>query len=694
MVLTMTLTHAGTPTEPAAAPEESSASNWIGFTVGGAFVSGSDAGMMRRTQTNGDFYGGIDSLQFSQKLNASTTLTLDGHALPGLEDYEFNLNLEKADIGYVKAGFKQFRTWYDATGGYLQGANMIGLGSQFDDQQSIDRGEIYFETGLRMENLPEITFKYRHLYRNGDKDSTCWGDTQANPAWGGITGSNPAFKLMPSLWDIDESTDIFELEVEHTLGNTDLGMGLTYESYQLDNSRYTPRWSTNGAVKAVNGITVTEKSDADLFAGNIHSVTRFSDKAWLSFAASYTSMDTDTDGGTRSYVYGAGMVPGIRDYSYDQMIGGSTVNQFITNLNFMWVPVQDLTVTPSLRYEHESIDTLSHFRAYNSTSWLGLESLAAYTDKDATTGALDIRYSGISNLVLFAKCQWGQENEDIFRVDRYLPGEFLSTDVQVDEKEYVLGANWYALSNLSFSLQGYHNERDQSLDHIEGNQSAVLAANPGGANNFRPIMTEHDAEVDGLNIRLTWRPMNTLSLVTRYDYRHTQYDNAGITWTAPTPPIFHKIIESGDIASHILSQSATWSPIARLYLQGTVSWISSETDTPDSYTNDSDNDYLTGSLTAGYAIDDRTELTASYTYYGASNYVNSVGYTGVNTIGYGLNTQEQAVSVTVTRMLTPNMIWNVRYGFMTSNTDPMPDQSGGFSDFDAHMVSTGLKVRF
>lgn len=708
LVFTITVAQAGTA--PAAAPTEEPAaevaSNWIAFTIGGAFVSGDEAGMMRRTRTNGDFYGGIDDSQFSAELNDTTTLTLDGHALPGLEDYEFNMDLQKTDLGYVKAGFKQFRTWYDASGGYLQGANMdaSGVANQFDDERAIDRGEIYFEAGLRMENLPEITFSYRHLYRNGDKDSTSWGDSLANNAWGGISGSNPAFKMMPALWDIDETTDIFELDVEHTLGNTDLGMGLVYESYNLDNSRYTPRWGSkptgvgSGSTTGVVDVTLTEKTEADMFASNIHSVTRFNDKAWLSFAASYSSMDTDIDGGSRAYgVYWPTPIPASptrRDYAYDQMSGGSSVNQFITNLNFMWVPVQDFTVTPSLRYEHEDIDTVSSFRAYNTNqTWQGFQELGAYTDMDSTTGAIDLRYNGISDIVIYAKGLWGQEDENILRKDLILPGEFLATDVQIDEQEYVLGVNWYALRNLSFAVQGFHRDRDQSLDHDEGNQPKVGNSNPGGANNFRPIMTEHDVAVDDFNLRMTWRPLGNLSLVTRYDYSHTEIENQGINWSLPAAAIIYPTVESGDILSHILSQSVTWSPMERLYVQGTVSWISSETETPEQYTGSSDSDYIAGNLAAGYAIDNRTDITASYSYYGACNYSNSEGFTGVNTMGYGLNTEEHAFSVTLTRAITPNMIWNLRYGFITSNTEEV-DQSGGLDDFDAHMVSTGLQVRF
>lgn len=705
MVLTMNMAQAAAPAATTPAAPAAGPTNWIDFTIGGASIHGDEAAFMRRTQTT-DFYGGISDMFYSHALNDSTTLTLDGHALPGNEDYELNMNLEKTDLGYVKAGFKQFRTWYDASGGALQGARREAVDMQFGgDEQSLDRGEIYFEAGLRQEKMPEITFSYRHLYRNGQKDSTSWGDTQSNLNWGGIAGSNVAFKLMPSLLDIDEKTDIFELEIEHTIGNTDLGGSLVYESVSVDNTRTTPRWSTNKPAAityvGVNEIKLNEQNESDMFASNVHSVTRFSDKAWLSFGASYSQMDTDIDGGSRSYNYGqSGLYPNMtpattpqRDYSYDQMSGGSSVGQFITNLNFMWTPVQDLTVTPSLRYENESVDTISKFRAYNSTSWVGKESLANYSDVNALTEALDIRYKGIDNVVLYAKGQFGQEDEAVNRIDRYLPGEFLYSDSDVNEQEYTMGANWYALSNLSLSLQGLHAERDQTFDHNEGHQAAVAAADPGGANSFRPIMTEHDTTTDDLNVRLTYRPLGNVSLVTRYDYVHTEIENRGINWSKPAAAILYPTIESGDIVSHIVSESVTWNPTAALYVQGTVSWISSETTTPESYTGQSDNDYLAGSLSVGYAIDERTELTATYSYYETNNYSNSHGYTGVATMGYGLNTEESAVGLTLTRAINANMTWNLHYGFITSDTTE-PDQSGGQNDFDAHLISTGLQVRF
>lgn len=708
-------------------PAASELSNSITFTAGGAAVSGDSSAFQQRTRSNGDFYGGIEDLEINHQIDDNTTLSLTGHAIPGLEDYGFDLRLDREGLGYVEAGFKQFRTWYDATGGSLLGANMVASNAYglFDDERSIDRGEIFLEAGLRKEGLPEVTFGYRHLYREGQKDSLCWGDSLSNANWAG-SGANVAFKMLPALWDIDETSDIFEIDAEHTFGNTELGAALNYERSDMSNSRYTPRYGTlpNAAPPTASGlanqlldVNITEKLKSDMFGGHVSSVTRFNDKAWLSFAAAVSNQNSDIDGGTREYgAYWAlpgQVIPGPsgganakRDYAYDQMTGGSNANQFVTNLNFMWVPVKDLTVTPSLRYENESVDTISNFRAFNTNqSWLGLESLASSVDMDSLAEGLDIRYTGLDNIVLYAEGGWEQEDEDVRRIDRYafdgagtadvdLDGEFLNTQVEIKEQKYALGANWYALSNLSFAVEGFHEKREQSLDHNAGNESFasnVWAA--GGANNFRPIMTDHNTETDDINLRMTWRPMSNVSLVTRYDYVHTEYENRGLSWSPPAVATFFDLVESGDIASHVVSQSVTWSPLAVMYVQGTVSWISSETDTPEVYTGDSDSDSIVGSLTAGYAIDARTELTATYSYYQAENYTNSVGFTGFDTMGFGYETEEHMISLNVARALTENMTLNVRYAFITSNTTA-PDQTGGVNDFDAHMISTGLQVRF
>lgn len=700
VALTFASAQAGGPAAPAAAAEPAVASNWISFTIGGAFVNDNDAGMHTRTQTNGDFYGGIDSLQFSKALNSSTTLTLDGHALPGLEDYEGNLTLTKADVGYVKAGYKQFRTWYDGSGGFLAGQTYI---PSADDDMTIDRGELSFEAGLRMEKMPEITFSYKHAFRNGQKDSLAWGDSK----------NSSAYKIAPAMWDIDEKSDTFELDVEHTLGNTDLGMGLMYEHASYSNSRVNQRgFSTAVTTPATTSAdayriaTQTDDWSMNLFAGNLHSVTRFNDQLWLTAGFAYNTVDTDTKGGSRSFEYDYSVYKGTRggDQFYNNMNGGGQVEQIIGNLNLMYAPMPDLTITPSLRYEHEDLNSWSRIHSYNvvTPASIGNPAYSADSSKDSTIGALDIRYTGLTDWVFYARGQWGREDETVTRNNMDpLNADWLHSDIQIDEQEYSLGANWYPMSGLSFAVQGLYAQRDQSLDHTASNVVPGVGADPVSQQTMRPIMADHDTTIDDFNMRVTWRPASNVSLVTRYDYCQTEYSNQGITWSASsgtslTNPALYTIaeIESGEVTSHIISESVTWNPMARLYVQGSASYVWSETETGEKYTGNSDNDYFSGSLTVGYAIDDVTDLTATYTYYGASNYVPSQNYYGANTMGYGLNSQEHSLSLTLTRALTPSMIWNLRYGFITSQTDPQPDQTGGFNDFTAQMISTGLQIRF
>ena len=695
LVITLTSAQAGTSAKtPVPAETPAPLTSWIGFTIGGAFVNGNDAGFMSRAQQNDGFYGGIDSLQYSKAINDSTTLTMDGHALPGLEDYEVNIDVTKTDLGYIKTGYKEFRTWYDGTGGFSEG-KQYSLPA-WGEELSVDRGEFYLEAGLRMENMPEITFSYKHAFRNGQKDSLAWGE--------GIP-SNIAntFKTAPALWDIDEQSDTFELDVAHTLGNTDLGLGLVYEHASYTNSRTNTRGYLITSPPATSSsafreVTLTDEYSMDLFAGNIHSVTRFNDKLWLTAGFAYNSVNTDTDGSTRSIASNTPLYTGTRAEAYAATSGGGEVSQIIGNLNLMWNPMPDLTITPSLRYEHEERDALSTNPFYRpqTPAVLSYASAADDSELNETIGALDIRYTGLSDLVLYAKGQWGQTNEDVTWRDtskaNLTPRSLVDNDIQIDEQEYTLGANWYPLSGLSFSLQGFYAERDQSLDPTGNAGTGVQTL---GTQGMTAIMLEHDTQIEDINLRMTWRPLSNLSLVTRYDYGQTKYSNRGSQWepgavgSSPSGAEILNFIESGKTTCNILSESVTWNPMARLYVQGSASWVWSQTDSDFTSVTNSDNDYFSGSLTAGYAIDDKTDLTGSFTYYGASNYA-----AAASSMGYGLNTQEYGASLTLTRMITANMVWNLRYAFLTSQTDPSPDQSGGYNDFTAQMVSTGLQIRF
>jgi hypothetical protein len=577
-----------------------------------------------------------------------------------MEDYEFNLNLTKADVGYVKAGYKEYRTWYDGSGGYLPGTPAAWIPLDGNDELSLDRGELYFEAGLRMEKLPEITFRYTHGWREGNKDSTLWG---------GYTIGASRYEIVPTLNAIDEQRDTFNLDITHTLGNTDLGLGLIYESVRNDDS-LTIRRDPDRALP-VSSRTYTENSayDADLFNAHIFSQTNLSERMLLSFAYSYTSMDTEIDGSSNRTVTNA---PADTTTQY---LGGGQTSIHSANANFWWNPIDSLVIVPSFSASWENSDMDTH--AVNSND----------TSIDHLAEQIEVRYTGLENLVLYSKAEFTQD-DGTYTLLGVSDGSIRVQASDITQEKYVMGANWYPMQGLSLSTQYYHRDYNQDYDNSYA---------PAASNAFDGQLKSNDFSTDDMNVRLTWRALPNLTLVTRYDYQKTTVENQALQFTPGTPvvtPITQEI-DSAEITSHILSESVTWMPCNRAYVQASASYVIAETDTPaDLYgpesIADSENDYFTGSLTAGYAIDDKTDLTGCFTYYGANNYSAIPRAGGV---GYGMNTDEYTASLTLRRMITPNMVWNLRYAYMSSNTDN-PDQTGGYNDFEAHMISTGLQIRF
>ena len=656
--------HAGTPAAPAAEEEVEEPGNWVEFTVGGVSTNGDEAAFQQRARQDGDFYGGISSMRWEQEANDITWL-LEGHLLFGSEDYDITLGAEKDELGYLKAGFRQFRTWYDGSGGYVPGVANAWI-PLYDDDLSLDRGELWFEAGLRMEDFPEITFAYSHEWRDGNKDSTSWGQ------------STLGYAIVPTLYDLDEERDTFTLDVAHTIGNTDLGLGLVYETVSNDNYRYIHRQpgSTTSSSGIPNDRTIDhhETYEYDLFSTRATSETRLNERMLMSFGYFFTNLNSDT-GGERISTDVNGVNRPTSDHAYSALSGGANLSQHVANANFWWNPVDDLVIVPSFRAEWEDVYAVSNF--YEG----GDQSDSSDTSRDNQAEEIEVRYTGLENMVLYAKGEFSQEDGSVLFRD--VENDLKLKDSDIDQQKYVVGANWYPVSGLSLAMQYYHRYYDEDYDN---------SYDPATGNAFDAQLDSYTSETDDVNLRLTWRALPNLTLVSRYDYQQISFTNRGISGAG----VILSAIESGESERHILSQSVTWMPVERAYVQGSVSFVSAETDTPANEQapyriTDSDNDYVTANVTVGYALDKRTDIQAGYSFYRAENYSIPLDKAGVpGSTPFGSDIEEHVFSVSLNRRISPNMIWNMGYGYYTSNDAA----SGGNNDFDAHMVSTGLQVRF
>jgi hypothetical protein len=677
--------------------------NWIELGIGGVITSGDRAQFEQEHRLPGDqAYGGIQDLHFEQTFDKDGLFSVDGHALWDFNDYDITVQLVKPKLGYIKAGFSEFRSWYDGNGGFFP-HNDVFFSPPFPEMH-IDRGDAWIELGLRVPNWPEITIRYEHEFRFGQKDSTIWGDTT-------LTGLavNPTRKIVPSFRDIDEKRDIFSFEASKTFGNTDVLLGMRYEHNENDDSLNMER--NAGQVGVVPGgqrkVTQTQNDDVDLFSGHAITETRFSDSLWFTAGYSYTTLQNDLSGtrifGTHWDSAFGEPVPtlGSRDHAFIDLAGTAQDKENLVNANLFWMPQENLAVLLGFRYTHQNLDTESTFLdeepvpntppfsptnpAHGFHYGPGIPTSGAEdANYDRFAERLELRYTGIKNWLFYFEGEW---EEEWGHVDEFQTNDLIEPSLDKDTnalyQKYTIGANWYPTMTLNLSGQYYHKIASYSDDIITAQF---------------PRLINQDWNVDDFNVRITYRPkipacLGTLALVSRYDFVHTSIDSQ---WAIFSDGELLAELESGEIKQHVITESINWNPLARFYLQANVSYTLNQTDTPannisltpltsPTVTNFR-NDYWTVTTEAGYIIDDKTDVYSDFSFYCANDHFKNPAVA----VPYGLGATEYTASATLTRQLAKNVRLQLRYGYYNYRDVT----SGGHNNYQAHSLFSSLQFRF
>ncbi|MCU0782994.1 MAG: hypothetical protein MUF81_02900 [Verrucomicrobia bacterium] len=651
--------------------------NWVEIGVGGFITSGSRAQAEQSQRRSRGAFGGIEDLHYQGEVATNLNLTVDGRALFDQNDYKLTLGLVGPEKWYLRFNYEEFRTWYNGNGGFFAPGG-LWYGDPFHDEAlALDRGEISFEGGLTLKKWPALTFKYTHQYREGDKGSTSWGFTHPSP---GYTRG-----LSPTFWDIDEKRDIFELNAKHHIKATDFGLGVRYETGDLNNARKIWQWPGEGAAAGERRITDRQGTSYNLFDVHAFSETWIKKNLFFSAGFMFVNLDSDFSG---SRIYGSdfdlGYAPNaINGAGYTNLFGGGHKHEYVLNLNLMSKPTRNLTITPSIRVQREDWNAdSSTYQTFSGGTGPFNGFLANDSDGDAidVRERLDVRYTGFTNWVLYAQGEWtegqGRLNES---GGSYLGGPILrdSEDNRWFQK-YSAGVRWYPARKVTVDVGGYY-----KLNRYDYNHDLDSTLN-GGLNRYPAYLVMQGFETFDGNVRLTLRPAPNLTLVSRYEYQ------LSTVHTKPASLSGLDEVESSEMTSHIIAQNVSWSPWSRLYLQAGFNYVLSETRTSASdYAQavlDSGNNYWTVNFNSGLALDHKTDLNLGYTYYRADNYDDN----SLAGLPYGAGAEEHGLTATLVRRLTERLRLTLRYGYFHSKDET----SGGHNDFNAHVLYSSLQYRF
>jgi len=677
-------------------------------------ITGNKAAFQDRLHQSDSGSGGIEDLHYSRDVSKDTNMVIDGHALFGAEDYLGQIHVSRNEVGSFEAGYKSFRTFYDGVGGFFP-LNQRWL-PLTNENLHTDRSKFWVEGTINLPKLPVITLKYTNELRDGQKDSTIWGDTDLTGLPFALAPNpvSPVRKIVPSYLQLDERHQMLEASVQHTVGNTTFQLILLGDQTKNLDTRYVTRfpgevipWSiaslsnTNNAVtgRSPQGIAKAAatasnwnnqiiQAQSDGIATKTSAVTGkidtvLNDKLTLHFGGSYQLLHSDITGDRpliTSTPTSTGIVPVTTD-TFTGLTGASRIKVLTGNAAIDYKPVNDLFIKVAVRGEEEYIRGAS---SYNVIAASGNPAVTvtstprtdwAKINQHSATPVLELRYTGIKNLSLYFTGSQRNLNGDERNTSSYNPltaggGTLANNNLAEDHGNYTLGANWRACTAVTL--------RAEVFDKHHQFESAGFGVNLG---DYYLV----DSQFKGLKLTGIVKPVAQLTLTSRYVYQNGKMQ---VTGFLPTYPAY----DSCDAKNFNFGETIDWAPNKAVYVQlngnvvfnmiGTVyprAGVTPATTTLSAWdTNgvlhNSNNNYVTASLMTGFVAGKNSDVQVQYTYYKADN---GNAALAALTVPYGAAAEETMVTVGLKHKFSSRFILNAKVGYLDSKNDT----TGGNTNF-------------
>ena len=613
------------------------------------------------------FTGGVEDFSMRQEFGKNSVFTLQGHGIYSDEDYMVRMEFNRPDLGFIRAGFSQYRKWFNDTGGYYPFFTVPSF--ELDRDLNLTVGNWFVEAGLTKPGFPKITFGFEHQSKEGDKSMLEWGSVIDLSA--GALNSNR--KIYPAFKDIDETVDIFKINVDHDIGKVHLADQFRYENYNNDTTRY--EREINLTASTSKNITIREDFNHDQFSNALSAESHITDKLYASGGYLFATMNGGADLSINTVTTPPGVfVASPFNYFWTAQAMQLDQDSHVLNANLMYGPWAGLTAYAGVQAEQTQTDGAALALLTQVPPQATPEArLLSATDKSSLTEHAGVRFTKIPFTVLFAEGRMVQQQIDL--TNSQLGGDdpfARRTDTDVERHEYVVGFNTSPIRRAGLSAEYRRSERENDYNHF-------VDTTVGGYPGFIDLQ---QFDTDQINAKLTLRPMNRFT--TTFKYQLISTDIRTRTDAAPG-----NSITSGEYNAHIYSVSATVTPINRLYLTGYFSLTDSETT---SFANGVasvtpfENRYYTLMTTIGYALDEKTDASVDYLHSRTFSFNGSYA-TGMP---YGFDNTRHGVSAGLARRITKNMTARLRYGYY--ELDQPTDNH--INDYQAHLAMLTCTVRF
>ena len=659
----------------------------IATSVQTPIISGDRAKFQEDHWTQSNVTGGISDFNLIKENKNGESIELEGRAIAGSNDYLFNCDLKKEGLGEINFEFKQFRKYYDGTGGYFpafkqMGADYPATYGQIDRSLFMDIGNFKIEGVLEKENQPKYTVEYEREYRKGTKSLISWGP---------VTGVNYRNQVLtryinPTFMETNEIVDKVHVKVEHTIKGMDVSCEQTWEKIRVELEK-----TNNQTLNLGTGLNTLlrykrEDLDSDIYTTVFRIAKELNEKIYFSTDFLYNhlrshTIETVTDTSTSAF-------------NENNPNSPANVNQDM----FTILPKVSITLAENwlmnalVRWEFVNKQGEAQYNRDRTPQPDGLidEIMIVKTeDNENRFGeSIDLRYDGIKNVAFFTGADFEQEGRkqdekqnDIGDLQNNSNNFGRTSPIISYKYDANAGFKWYPMSNVdittdfkySYALRSFYNglKINEIIDSTNG---------------YRGYLEDLSFITYKPTVTANYKPFKWLACTFRYIYNDTTYLTS--TRRAEEP-------EHGKYRSNIYSTGVTLTPYESLYMT-----FFFQKKTAFTLTQANNNGQRGGavnlplyngnvntlSASCGYSPLKNVTVKSSYSL-SLSNNFNDYSNTG---IPLALSNYLQDASFGIDTKIFTDCVLGLKYDFMQYDET----SNGGIDNYMAHVIYADLKMKF
>ena len=626
---------------------------------------------------------GLQNFEWVYKPGPDSRVTIAGHLIQ--DDYKLTLNAERTDLGFTRAGWEQFRKYFDDSGGYNPA--LAPFSFELNQDLHLDVGRAWAEVGLTLPRWPRIVLGYEYQYRKGSESTLQWG-----PVSNGSLTNN----IYPGFKDLFERVHIFKVDVDYDLAGLLLSDSFRGEWYNLSTTEINESgYTIGGPIPAAVAFTSANEQQSYFQGANtFHLEKQFTD--WLFAGGGYLyskltadgSLDVENSNPAFLNIPSA-FFPGYPGFQAQRIELERESHVF--SLSALAGPWEGLSLTAGTQNEWTRQTGLGSANV-NISSPFGIfaaEPEDFFTDLDRRTFSQEVglRFTKLPFTTLFADARFQQDDYGQYQEQTGGITPFVqNTDAESHLTDLRAGFNTSPWRQVS--LSGYYRRYDNSTDYDH------LFKQVGPPNEGYPaFILSRDLLSNVAEGKLAVQATAWLKTTLTYQWLANDYHTATEPVTLDPFGLPAAISPGGNLLAgtyraHVASINATMTPWRRLFLSTTFAFQNARTVT--SANNDPsvvpyEGNIYSAIVNGTYTLNEKTSLTATYSF-STGDFAQDNGTAG---LPLGLHYSQHALQAGVRRRLAKGMTAGLDYRFYYYD-EP---SSGGLNNFQANGMFATLAWR-